>query len=549
MDRSWMYDRYYPGNRGQIKEIFKLGVELFIKAVKQSPVVISEGGIRCPCAVCECGRFRSEDEIKYHLYTKGFKPNYWIWSSHGESFQPAPSNAANNIGDVNQGATSSSAPIVAAQNYQHYPFNEMNDMISDALGFNEVNNGSEDEYDGDELPNAEAQRFYQLLKETNEPLQFEGSTDSKLTVCIQLLGIKSQYLVPELAMDLMAKLCLKTTPIPARHDMPQTYYEAKQLVSKLGLGVKRIDCCINGCMLFYNNEFGVSDGNLVECKFCQEPRYHQAKNSRSSRRKPIPRKAMFYLPIVSRLQRLYASLQTARKMTWHSENYEQRRSSGELRHPSDGLAWKHFDQVNPDFASEPRNVRLGLCSDGFTPYTQVSATPYSCWPVIVTPYNLPPEMCMSKPYMFLAAVIPGPSSPTVGIDIYLQPLIDDLKRLWEGVLTYDISRKKNFTMKAALMWTINDFPAYGMLSGWGTHGKLACPICMEDTKAFTLKNGGKATWFDCHRRFLPFGHSFRRSKHAFVNDDLMPFKMDYNYVHLISRLFRAAVAVFQVFLV
>jgi hypothetical protein len=43
-------------------------------------------------------------------------------------------------------------------------------------------------------------------------------------VCIQLLGIKSQYLVPELAMDLMAKLCLKTTPIPARHDMPQTYY-------------------------------------------------------------------------------------------------------------------------------------------------------------------------------------------------------------------------------------------------------------------------------------------------------------------------------------
>jgi hypothetical protein len=45
-------------------------------------------------------------------------------------------------------------------------------------------------------------------------------------------------------------------------------------------------------------------------------------------------------------------------------------------------------------------------------------------------------------------------------------LIDDLKRLWEDVVTYDISRKRNFTMKKALMWTINDFPAYGMLSGW-----------------------------------------------------------------------------------
>jgi len=29
------------------------------------------------------------------------------------------------------------------------------------------------------------------------------------------------------------------------------------------------------------------------------------------------------------------------------------------------------------------------------------------------------------------------------------------------------------------MWTINDFPTYGMLSGWGTHGRLACPHCME----------------------------------------------------------------------
>jgi hypothetical protein len=42
-------------------------------------------------------------------------------------------------------------------------------------------------------------------------------------------------------------------------------------------------------------------------------------------------------------------------------------------------------------------------------------------------------------------------------------------------------------MRAVLMWTINDFPAYGMLSGWVTHGRLACPHCMEHTKSFTLK--------------------------------------------------------------
>ena len=46
-----------------------------------------------------------------------------------------------------------------------------------------------------------------------------------------------------------------------------------------------------------------------------------------------------------------------------------------------------------------------------------------------------------------------------------------MKELWDvGVETYDISTGHTSQMKAALMWTINDFPAYGMLSGWSTHG-------------------------------------------------------------------------------
>jgi len=65
------------------------------------------------------------------------------------------------------------------------------------------------------------------------------------------------------------------------------------------------------------------------------------------------------------------------------------------------------------------------------------------------------------------------------------------------------------------MWTINDFLAYGMLSGWSTTCKLACPICMDETKTFSLKNGRKVSWFDCNRQFLPLNHEFRRNKNAF----------------------------------
>ena len=129
------------------------------------------------------------------------------------------------------------------------------------------------------------------------------------------------------------------------------------------------------------------------------------------------------------------------------------------------------------------------------------ATPYSCWPVILTVYNLPPGMRLN--FMFLSMVIPGPSSAGRNRDIFLHLLIDELTQLWSsGSLTYDISRKQNFVMRAALMWTINDFPTYGMVYGWSTHGKLACPYCMGNNKAFTLTNRGKAFFF-LSPSFLP----------------------------------------------
>ena len=53
--------------------------------------------------------------------------------------------------------------------------------------------------------------------------------------------------------------------------------------------------------------------------------------------------------------------------------------------------------------------------------------------------------------------------------MFLQPLIAELKHLWEvGVETYDVSEKQNFQMGESLLWTISDFPAYSMLSGWST---------------------------------------------------------------------------------
>ena len=74
---------------------------------------------------------------------------------------------------------------------------------------------------------------------------------------------------------------------------------------------------------------------------------------------------MYYFPLSSRLQRLYALKAAAAHMRWHDEHIQE---DGAMCHPFDYEAWKNFSHVHPSFASESRNVRLELCIDGFQPF-------------------------------------------------------------------------------------------------------------------------------------------------------------------------------------
>jgi hypothetical protein len=56
---------------------------------------------------------------------------------------------------------------------------------------------------------------------------------------------------------------------------------------------------------------------------------------------------------------------------WHKEGVCE---NNELMvHPSDGDAWKALNMFDPDFGAEPRNVRIGLATDGFTPFGQMAS--------------------------------------------------------------------------------------------------------------------------------------------------------------------------------
>ncbi|KAI5334389.1 hypothetical protein L3X38_024522 [Prunus dulcis] len=69
-----------------------------------------------------------------------------------------------------------------------------------------------------------------------------------------------------------------------------------------------------------------------------------------------------------------------------------------------------------------------------------------------------------------------------------------------------------FTLRAAVMWTVNDFPAYAIVSEWSTKGYMACPVCKEDVTSGL--HAGKVCYLG-HRRWLPWDHEWREKDKEF----------------------------------
>jgi hypothetical protein len=204
----------------------------------------------------------------------------------------------------------------------------------------------------------------------------------------------------------------------------------------------------------------------------------------------------------------------AQQMRWHKEGMCDSKDSDIMSHPVNAEAWHALDRFDPEFTGDPRSVRLGLSMDGFQPYNSDS-TAYSCWPVFMMTYSLPPNKCLKEGFIFFALVILCPKELKKQMNIFLRPLMEELKELWKGVDAYDSHLKYRFNLRAAYLWSIYDYLAYSKFVGWCVHGRLNCSVCMDESDAFKLHHGRKVNFFDCHQRFLPLSHEFRGDKESF----------------------------------
>jgi hypothetical protein len=136
------------------------GVQGFINFATSIPRNFTGGSIRCPCRKCQNKKYLHPNVVMMHLLHKGFMENYMCWYAHGELFVRNKS-----MGERVVGSTSSASNMhgVANDNSNHY-----RNMVMDTMTMNQ-GNVSQCPIEEKE-PNADAARFFDLLKDFDEPL-------------------------------------------------------------------------------------------------------------------------------------------------------------------------------------------------------------------------------------------------------------------------------------------------------------------------------------------------------------------------------------------
>ncbi|PKU62039.1 hypothetical protein MA16_Dca012148 [Dendrobium catenatum] len=285
-----MYNRLSQ-SRKTLTDEFINGVNFFIQQAKQLPIFISEGKFRCPCSKHKNLVILEPDDVTVDLYRRGFMPRYWYWTCHGEyepqfDYQCGPSTSSN---------------VAETENIRP----NLEELVHDATGIYE------------ELPNTEAQNFYDLLHAAQQPIWKGCTTHSELSVAVKMLSIKAEYNVARECFNQFIGLLKETNPTD--NLIPTDLYRTKKLVSKLGLTYTKIDCCVNGCMLYFKEDIAET-----VCRHCNAPRF-KPKSRNRRKQKDVSVSKMFYFPIIPRLQRLYASMRSAAHMRWHNDRIPQGR--------------------------------------------------------------------------------------------------------------------------------------------------------------------------------------------------------------------------------
>ncbi|KAL3690612.1 hypothetical protein R1sor_016921 [Riccia sorocarpa] len=264
--------------------------------------------------------------------------------------------------------------------------------------------------------NTTADRQWEAAQEESRTPIYPGAKCSKLAYTLLILNLQARFPASNQLINGIFKL-LAEKILPEESNVPKTRSEARKILKTVGMDYEMIHVCPNDCIL-YRNEYG----DATACPKCNEARYRE-----DTQGTKIAKKVLRRFPIIPRLRHMFRCRSIANLMTWHSSN---RSTDGTMRFVSNSPAVAYIEETWPKFARDPRHLRLGLASDGVSPYSIRSLT-YSVWPVALMNYNIPPWLATKKGFILLALIVPGTQE--------LREAIYDLSRLMRWVCSKEIN--------------------------------------------------------------------------------------------------------------
>lgn len=233
---------------------------------------------------------------------------------------------------------------------------------------------------------------------------------------------------------------------------------------------RRIPCCLNVCLLFYNDDPEV-------CPICNEP----TKETVTIRGKRVvrPRKHYFYLSPIDRLLLMFAHSSTSQDIQEYVaiiRDPSRNPSIGSIRNFYDSTTFRHLSHLFEDH----RTVPMFISTDGYTTTRQANG---SFWQQILTVGNKPPEVRYRE--LLLFGLIPGEPAD---LGSFFRPFLDDVARLERGIEAYDGWRKERFILKGVLCGITGDGPAISkMMALKGANGVSPCRYCRLTGQYCTAK--------------------------------------------------------------
>ena len=121
-----------------------------------------------------------------------------------------------------------------------------------------------------------------------------------------------------------------------------------------------------------------------------------------------------------------------------------------------GRIWKQFLEVDgKPFLREPNSIVLMLNVDWFQPFKHRE---YSVGVIYLSIMNLPLTLRYKRENIIIVGTLQGPFEPSKDINHYLQPLVQELLVLWNGV-EVETADKGVQHIRCALLYVCCDLPA------------------------------------------------------------------------------------------